>query len=127
MRAFDDGKMIYQSGALNNFQRFIRILNENAILMSAIGMKDKTGTEIYEGDIIELINDKGKTIHVTVEYGIVRRSILSYNKIVVIEVDIPSFYFKTTDGLKTFPIVDNYEGKHDSELFKIIGNIYENM
>lgn len=59
---------------------------------------------------------------VVCKQGIVRRAIGSG-----LEVDIPSFYFKRTDGLESFPIVNNWAGKHDLEIMEIIGNIYANL
>jgi len=33
---------------------------------------------------------------------------------------------KKVEGKATFPIVDNYAGKHDLELMEVIGDIYSN-
>ena len=84
------------------------------------GLKDKNGKEIYEGDIVNLINADGDSINVICEFGTARREIFENT------VDITGFYFKLSNGRKTFPIVSNYLGKHDLELFKIIGNIHDN-
>lgn len=81
---------------------------------------DKDDIEIYEGDIIELVNYLGETIRVLCEKGIARREING------IAVDISGFYFLTIDGAKTFPVVINYMNVHDTAIFKVIGNIYEN-
>lgn len=45
-----------------------------------------------------------------------------------VDVEIIGFYFKMLcePYKKTFPIVKNYLGKHDTELFEIIGNIHDN-
>lgn len=91
--------------------------------MQWTGLLDKHGNEIYEGDIIQLVNEAGELITVVCEYGVARREMKGSR---IVEVDIPCFYFRLSNGLKTFPIVKNYTGKHDLELFEIIGNIYEN-
>jgi len=97
--------------------------DENCKLMQFSGLQDKNNNDIYEGDIISLKNDGGQVIIVICEYGIARRTIGKH------DVDIPCFYFRVPayDNKKTFPIVNNYLGKHDLELFEIIGNIYENI
>lgn len=91
-------------------------------LVRFTGLQDRNKRDIYEGDVIELINDEDNKIIAICEYGIVRRQIFEN------EVDIQCFYFRVPeyDNKKTFPIVNNYCGKHDLELFEIIGNIYEN-
>jgi len=89
-------------------------------VMQFSGWLDKNKKEIYEGDIIELINKDGDTIRVVCEFGSAKRDIYGN------EVEIMGFYFKHEQGFKSFPIVKNYLGKHDCELFEIIGNIYEN-
>lgn len=82
--------------------------------------EDWHGKMIFEGDILTLINLDYETINVICEFGTARRGI-SENV-----VDINGFYFKTPNGRKTFPIVNNYLGKHDLEILKVIGNIHEN-
>lgn len=90
------------------------------IVCQFTGLKDKEGKSIFEGDIIELENFQGNKIRVVCKFGTVRR--LVYEN----EVDITGFYFQYGDHTKTFPIVNNYAGKHDLELFEVIGNIYDN-
>ena len=86
-----------------------------------IGCKDENGIEIWQGDILEIITENYELINIVCKYGIARRTMDSGW-----EVDIPSFYFEREDGLKSFPIFKNWQGKHDLEIMKIIGNIYEN-
>jgi len=92
----------------------------NVEVMQFSGLHDKNGKEIYEGDIINLINCEGDSINVVCELGTARRSVTNCI------VDITGFYFKLPNGKKSFPVVNNYLGKHDLEIFEIIGNIYEN-
>jgi uncharacterized phage protein (TIGR01671 family) len=85
------------------------------------GMSDMHGNEICEGDIIQLLNEDFETIKVVCEFGTARREIL------LNLVDITGFYFKRLcDDRKTFPIVKNYAGKHDLDLFEVVGNIHQN-
>jgi uncharacterized phage protein (TIGR01671 family) len=85
------------------------------------GLKDKNGKEIYEGDIIQLINEDLEEIKVICEFGTAKRQIFDNL------VEITGFYFKRLDDdRKTFPIINNYLGKHDLELFEVIGNIHDN-
>ncbi len=97
--------------------------DEKCKLMQCSGLQDKNGKDIYEGDIISLKNNVGHHIIAICEYGIARRTIGEH------EVDIPCFYFRVPDynNKKTFPITNNYLGKHDLELFEVVGNIHENI
>lgn len=137
-RAWDkiDGKMqkvnlmnTYDGSAIGQTLYFLEETSDNngyrnlsdCELMQYTGLKDKNGNEIYEGDIIQLTDDTGSLIKVICEFGTARRDIHGNT------VDITGFYFKRLyDNKKTFPIVYNYAGKHDLELFEVIGNIYDN-
>lgn len=94
---------------------------EDCILLQYTGLKDKNVKEIYEGDIIQLINEDFEEIKVVCEFGKVKRQIFDNL------VEITGFYFKRLcDDRKTFPILNNYLGKHDLELFEVIGNMHDN-
>lgn len=85
------------------------------------GLIDKKGKRVFEGDIIKLVTADYEEITITCEFGPVRRQIFEN------EVEITGFYFvRSNDGRKTFPITRNYLGKHDTEIWEVIGNIHDN-
>ena len=90
-------------------------------LMQFTGLLDKQGKEIYEGDILQLVDDAGNEIKVTCEFGIHKRKMDSG-----FLVEISGFAFISPTGMPTFPIIHNYAGKSDLDIMEIIGNIFQN-
>lgn len=104
----------------SNKHTFLRF--NDIVVMQYSHQQDKNKKDIYEGDVIEIINQENKTVRFVCEFGIAERE----NKDGVL-ISIPSFYFKNiSTDFKAFPIVKNYLGKHDLEIMEVIGNIYEN-
>jgi uncharacterized phage protein (TIGR01671 family) len=85
------------------------------------GLHDKNGKEIYEGDICSLITENGVKINVVCRFGSAHRLLASGCLC-----DIVGFYFQRDDDLKSFPIVCNYKGVHDTKIMEVIGNIHDN-
>jgi uncharacterized phage protein (TIGR01671 family) len=85
------------------------------------GRHDKNGKDIYEGDICSLITENGVKINVVCRFGSAHKLLASGWLC-----DIVGFYFQRDDGLKSFPIVYNYKGVHDTEIMEVIGNIHDN-
>lgn len=100
----------------------IDVQPKDAIILQWSGFYDKLGNEIYQGDIVELVNEDNQRIRVVCEFKKVQREILGFDLNLC---DIVGFSFKIPDGPSTFPIVYNYDGKNDTELFEVIGNIYQ--
>lgn len=95
--------------------------NKYWALMQYTELKDRNKNEIYEGDILQLIDDAGNEIQVTCQFGKHLRKMDSGHL-----VEISGFAFISPGGLPTFPIVHNYSGKSDLDIMTVIGNIYEN-
>lgn len=91
------------------------------VWMQGSNWKDRTNTEIYEGDICQLLNDLGQTITFVCKFGfMLRHSVLDC----IVETN--GFYFNSFMGDKpTHPIIHNYLGIHDTKIMVIIGNMYE--
>jgi len=84
-----------------------------------IGMKDKDGKEIFEGDIVG-----GFGREFVVEFGIARRTIGSGTS--AYEIDIPCFYFlDTSTSEKVFPICETDSRLHDLASLTITGTIFD--
>lgn len=113
-RIWKDREMIFLSSALSNGDVFL--MNGNSLMpdtdkieiMQYTGLKDKNGKEIYEGDILELIDwyDDSISIHPVV----FKNSAFMCQRLD--DKEFPFFYLQGNDDLK-----DGY---------KVIGNIYEN-
>ncbi|WP_312750515.1 YopX family protein [Epilithonimonas hominis] len=96
--------------------------SEGMVWMRYFGKKDKNQVDIYQGDILELVNSEGQKIRVVCQFGTVERELKGTS---VNLCEITGFYFRFNE-FATFPIVNNYAGCNDVDLFEVIGNIYEN-
>jgi uncharacterized phage protein (TIGR01671 family) len=83
--------------------------------------QDMDGTEIYEDDIVELVNEDGDTVQGVIEYGTYKRTMATGYL-----VEITGFCIMM-DGRASFPIVKNYQGKHDLDIMKVVGNLHDGM
>jgi uncharacterized phage protein (TIGR01671 family) len=88
-----------------------RVCDDDMVLMQYTGLKDKNGKEIYEGDIVSLINhDRGST-----RCGESTKHTVSFqNGSFVID-------WKTITGIAFENI-----GYHEQNSHEVIGNVFEN-
>jgi uncharacterized phage protein (TIGR01671 family) len=125
----DDDDVVDKAGnklmELMQGEDYVFIDDKDCILLQYSGYEVKGKKEVYDGDILEIKTDVGKKINVLCEYGRAKRRMVGPMD-EEITVEIECFYFKTPDGKKTFPIVKNYAGKHDLQIMKKVGNIYQN-
>lgn len=87
------------------FLTSMMIMPERFVPQQYVGLKDKNGVEIYEGDIVRLVYDNIEHI-----YQII--------------FDKEEFDFKATNGKENYGVDFQYLGC--CEEIEVIGNIYEN-
>ena len=86
-----------------DMNQFFRDKQGKFKLMQYTGLKDKDGVEVYEGDIVHVINEKEDWDHV----GFIRYR--------------PAFGAWIVDLLE-----DNFNFLHEYKEVKVVGNIYDN-
>lgn len=97
-------------------------LSGNKIIQQFTGLQDAEGKDIFEGDIVSVIDDNNIF---EVKFGKVRRNIVGFDTDTIYPVELNTFYFEQ-EGRPYFNITENYLGKHDIEDTLVLGNIFEN-
>jgi hypothetical protein len=85
------------------------------------GFTARYGEEICEGDILCLVAGNGRKINVICRFGSAHRTMKDTGALC----DIVGFYFEHANEAKSFPVVCNYAGLHDTKIMKVIGNIHD--
>lgn len=106
-------KTYQQIGLIQYGKEYMRNIEE-VELMQYTGLKDETGKEIYEGDILTISLDNDPDIEGDViDVNVAKKCFVTWDEDKVGFVGKNSFLFQH---------LDRFEGI----LFKVIGNIYEN-
>lgn len=109
-----------RNGTFNTYGGVLKI--EDYIFQQFTGLTDCKGKEIYEGDIVSVLDENNIF---EVKFGKVKRNIVGFDTNTIYPVELNTFYFEQ-EGRPYFSITNNYLGKHDLEDTEIIGNIFEN-
>jgi hypothetical protein len=117
-----DGRILYTKEVGAEGHQMTRERSDTWKLMLQSPWHDRNGKQIYDGDILEIVDDRGVTIRVICQYGEHVRTMDSG-----FAVTIAGFAFvRLYDNHPTFPVLNNYAGKSDLEIIEIIGNRFEN-
>lgn len=101
---------------------FLRNFKGRLVFQQFTGCNDKNGKDIYEGDIVSVIDENNVF---EVKFGQVKRDLRGFDTDTIYPVEISCFYFEQ-EGLPYFSITDNFMGEHDLKETVVIGNIFEN-
>lgn len=90
-------------------------LNSDVKVMQYTGLKDSNGNEIYEGDIVEFLDEEVNYSHCGVEYD----EFINIGKVIFSHDELMGWDITNRN-------MDLEEVWHYREYIKVIGNIYEN-
>ena len=105
---------ITPSGEIQIFIQYdgINNITSDCELMQYTGLKDRNGKEIYEGDIIQQINNKGGT---------------PYEFIGIVEYNETGFCLRCSKGaeINSYYAFSHYDENKNLKKGEVIGNIYQ--
>lgn len=87
------------------------------------GWNAANGQWIWEGDIVELLNEDRRRVRAICRFGNAHRVITTDTNNIC---DIRGFHFLLMhNGFKSMPVVRNYARLHDTKIMTVIGNVYQ--
>lgn len=79
---------------------------------------------IFTGDVFKIKNSRGNEYLCICRFGNSDRKIVGFDR-KQRSCQITGIYYEVGQGRHTFPIIVNHEGKNDTEIMELVGNIYD--